>query len=114
VRPLTVPNVPIALIDDAGFGSSAPGGPCNTPTAERLAKGDWAHPLPHDRALLTDAPGPAHGPEPPFGRDGAITEMATPAPGNNSIRPRDGPLAETLRPTAIPPRLVRREAPVGR
>ena len=32
------PNVLIVLIDDAGFGcSSAFGGPCHTPTAERLA-----------------------------------------------------------------------------
>ena len=34
------PNVLIVLIDDVGFGaSSAFGGPCNTPTAERLAAG---------------------------------------------------------------------------
>src|SRR6478752_1452197 len=32
------PNVLIVLIDDVGFGaSSAFGGPCDTPTAERLA-----------------------------------------------------------------------------
>jgi hypothetical protein len=34
------PNVLIVLIDDVGFGaSSAFGGPCSTPTAERLAAG---------------------------------------------------------------------------
>ena len=39
LRPPTgAPNVLIVLIDDAGFGpSSAFGGPCQTPTAERLA-----------------------------------------------------------------------------
>src|SRR3712207_3955537 len=36
--PAEAPNVLIVLIDDVGFGaSSAFGGPCNTPTAERLA-----------------------------------------------------------------------------
>jgi arylsulfatase len=38
--PKGAPNVLIILIDDAGFGSSsALGGPCSTPTAERLAAG---------------------------------------------------------------------------
>src|SRR4030042_4296382 len=36
--PKGAPNVLLILIDDAGFGSSSAfGGPCNTPTAERLA-----------------------------------------------------------------------------
>src|SRR6201987_4481827 len=36
--PQGAPNVLIVLIDDVGFGaSSAFGGPCQTPTAERLA-----------------------------------------------------------------------------
>jgi arylsulfatase A-like enzyme len=36
--PEGAPNVLIMLIDDVGFGaSSAFGGPCQTPTAERLA-----------------------------------------------------------------------------
>ena len=43
IRPLRpppgAPNVLLVLIDDAGFGSStAFGGPCNTPTAERPTK----------------------------------------------------------------------------
>src|SRR4029077_16952393 len=38
--PEGAPNVLIVLLDDVGFGaSSAFGGPCNTPTAERLAAG---------------------------------------------------------------------------
>src|SRR6476659_1073977 len=38
--PAGAPNVLIVLLDDVGFGaSSAFGGPCNTPTAERLAGG---------------------------------------------------------------------------
>ena len=36
--PAGAPNVLVVLIDDAGFGcASAFGGPCHTPTAERLA-----------------------------------------------------------------------------
>jgi hypothetical protein len=36
--PAGAPNILLVLIDDAGFGSSSTfGGPCNTPTAERLA-----------------------------------------------------------------------------
>src|SRR5215218_6714427 len=36
--PEGAPNVLIVLIDDAGFGSSSAfGGPCQTPTAEKLA-----------------------------------------------------------------------------
>jgi len=38
--PKGAPNVLVILIDDAGFGcSSAFGGPCQTPNAEKLAAG---------------------------------------------------------------------------
>jgi arylsulfatase len=94
------PNVLIVLLDDAGFAaSSAFGGPCHTPTAERLA-GDGltynrfhttALCAPTRQALLT-------------GRNhhtvgmGVITELATSAPGYNSLRPNTcAPLAQTLR-----------------
>jgi hypothetical protein len=37
--PKGAPNVLLILIDDAGFGSSSAfGGPCQTPNAEKLAK----------------------------------------------------------------------------
>ncbi len=88
------------LIDDVGFAaSSAFGGPCSTPTAERLAanglKFNRFHTTalcsPTRQALLT-------------GRNhhtvgmGGITEIATSAPGYNSIRPNTcAPLAETLK-----------------
>ncbi len=104
IRPLRppkgAPNVLIVLIDDVGFGaSSAFGGPCRTPTAERLAAGGLRYNRFHTcalcsptrQALLT-------------GRNhhtvgmGGITEMATSAPGNCSIRPLNcAPLAETLK-----------------
>ena len=98
--PAGAPNVLIVLLDDVGFGaSSAFGGPCSTPTAERLAAGGLrlnrfhttALCAPTRQALLTGRNHHSVG-------MGAITEMATSAPGNNSIRPKDkAPLAETLR-----------------
>ncbi|HEU5065254.1 MAG TPA: arylsulfatase, partial [Gaiellaceae bacterium] len=98
--PAGAPNVLIVLIDDAGFGSSSAfGGPCNTPAAERLADAGLrfnrfhttALCSPTRQALLT-------------GRNhhtvgmGGITELATSAPGYNSIRPKScAPIAETLK-----------------
>lgn len=98
--PAGSPNVLVILIDDVGFGaSSAFGGPCHTPAAERLAatglKYNRFHTTalcsPTRQALLT-------------GRNhhtvgmGGITEIASSAPGYNSIRPNTcAPLAETLK-----------------
>ena len=90
------PNVLIILLDDVGFGaSSAFGGPSATPTFERLADGrPKLHPVPHDGAVLTDAGGAAVGPQPPHVGMGGITEIATAAPGYNSLRPNTcAPLA---------------------
>ena len=98
--PKGAPNVLIVLIDDVGFGaSSAFGGPCHTPVAERLAaeglKLNRFHTTalcsPTRQAMLTGRNHHSVG-------MGAITEMATSAPGNNSIRPKEkAPIAETLR-----------------
>ena len=70
--PAGAPNVLVVLLDDAGFGcSSAFGGPCNTPMAERLAgRGAEVHALPHHRAVLADPRGAALGPQSPLGWDG--------------------------------------------
>ena len=70
--PKGAPNVLIVLIDDVGFGaSSAFGGPCHTPTAERLAaNGLQVQPLSHHRALLADTAGAADRAQPPHGRHG--------------------------------------------
>ncbi len=94
------PNVLVILIDDAGFGSSSAfGGPCQTPTFERLAaKGlrynrfhTTALCSPTRQALLTGRNHHAVG-------MGGITEIATSAPGYNSLRPNTAaPLAETLK-----------------
>jgi arylsulfatase len=98
--PEGAPNVLIVLIDDVGFGaSSAFGGPCNTPTVERLAAGGvklnrfhtTALCSPTRQALLTGRNHHSVG-------MGGITEIATSAPGNSSVRPKEkAPIAETLR-----------------
>ena len=52
--PEGAPNVLIVLIDDAGFGStSAFGGPCQTPTAEKLAAGGLKYTRFHTTALCS-------------------------------------------------------------
>ncbi len=98
--PAGAPNVLIVLIDDAGFASSSAfGGPCATPTAERLARDGLkfnrfhttALCSPTRQALLTGRNHHSVG-------MGGITEIATSAPGYNSIRPKTkAPLAETLK-----------------
>ena len=98
--PAGAPNVIIALIDDTGFGaSSAFGGPCDTPVAERLAADGLKYSRFHTtalcsptrQALLTGRNHHAVG-------MGGITELATSAPGYNSIRPLEAaPLAEVLK-----------------
>ncbi len=100
VPPAGAPNVLVILLDDVGFGaSSAFGGPCRTPVAERLASGGLrfnrfhttALCAPTRQALLT-------------GRNhhsvnmGSITETATSAPGQTSVLPNTkAPMATTLK-----------------
>ena len=98
--PAGAPNVLIVLLDDVGFGAaSAFGGPCRTPTAERLAAGGLrfnrfhttALCAPTRQALLTGRNHHSVG-------MGSITETATSAPGNSSLRPNTkAPLAMTLK-----------------
>jgi arylsulfatase A-like enzyme len=98
--PAGAPNVLVIMVDDAGFGSSSAfGGPCSTPTFERLAgeglKFNRFHSTalcsPSRAALLTGRNHHAVG-------MGGITEIATSAPGYNSIRPDNAaPLAETMK-----------------
>jgi arylsulfatase len=98
--PKGAPNVLIVLIDDTGFGaSSAFGGPCATPTAERLAANGLKYNRFHTTALCSPTRQALL-----TGRNhhsvgmGGITEIATSAPGYNSIRPNTtAPLAETLK-----------------
>jgi arylsulfatase A-like enzyme len=101
VRPPTgAPNVLIVLIDDAGFGaSSAFGGPCATPNAERLAAGGLKFNRFHTTALCAPTRAALL-----TGRNhhavnmAGITEVATSAPGYTSVRPLNtAPLAEILK-----------------
>jgi arylsulfatase A-like enzyme len=94
------PNILIVLIDDAGFGSSSAfGGPCQTPNAEKLAvnglKLNRFHTTalcaPTRQALLTGRNHHSAG-------MGVVTELATGAPGYSSVLPNTmSPLAKTLK-----------------
>ncbi len=98
--PEGAPNVVVVLLDDVGFGaSSAFGGPCRTPTAERLASGGLRYNrfhttalcAPTRQALLTGRNHHSVG-------MGSITETATSSPGYCSLRPNTkAPLPMTLK-----------------
>ncbi len=98
--PAGAPNVLVILLDDVGFGaSSAFGGPCQTPNIERLAAGGLKYNRFHTTALCSPTRQAML-----TGRNhhsvgmGGITEMATGAPGYNSILPNScSPLARTLK-----------------
>ena len=70
--PEGAPNVLIVLLDDVGFGaSSAFGGPCETPNAERLAAGGLRYNRFHTTALCAPTrAGAADRAQPPLGRHG--------------------------------------------
>ena len=98
--PAGAPNVLIVLLDDAGFGSSSAfGGPCNTPTFEKLATEGLKYTRFHTTALCAPTRAALL-----TGRNhhsvgmGNITETATGAPGQCSVRPNTkAPLALTLK-----------------
>jgi arylsulfatase A-like enzyme len=98
--PAGAPNVLIVLLDDVGFGASSTfGGPCQTPTADRLAAGGLKYNRFHTTALCAPTRAAML-----TGRNhhsvamGSITETATSAPGNSSLRPNTkAPLAMTLK-----------------
>ena len=101
LRPPTgAPNVLVVLLDDVGFGaSSAFGGPCHTPTFERLASDGLKYTRFHTTALCSPTRAALLS-----GRNhhsvgmGGITEIATSAPGYSSIRSKDkAPMAEILK-----------------
>jgi arylsulfatase A-like enzyme len=98
--PKGAPNVLLVLIDDAGFGSSSAfGGPCQTPNAEKLAAGGLKYNRFHTTALCSPTRQACL-----TGRNhhtvgmGGITEIATSAPGYNSVLPNTcSPIARTLK-----------------
>ena len=98
--PAGAPNVLVALIDDVGFGASSVfGGPCQTPNCERLAAAGLRYTRFHTTALCSPTRAALLS-----GRNhhsvgmGGITEIATSAPGYNSLRPNTkAAIAEILR-----------------
>jgi len=101
LRPPTgAPNVLIVLLDDAGFAaSSAFGGVINTPTADRLAANGLRYNRFHTTALCSPTRAAMLS-----GRNhhtvgmGGVTDIATSAPGYNSMRPNTcAPVAEILK-----------------
>ncbi|MBC3189797.1 arylsulfatase [Pseudonocardia sp. C8] len=88
--PAGAPNVVVVVLDDLGFGtSSAFGGPCRMPTADRLAGDGLRYGRFHVTALCSPTRQALM-----TGRNhhsvgmGATTEMATSAPGYHGFRPR--------------------------
>jgi len=98
--PAGAPNVVVIMLDDVGFGApSVFGGPCRTPVFERLADGGLRFSRFHTTALCSPTRQALL-----TGRNhhsvgmGGITEIATSAPGYNSMRPNTKvPLAEILK-----------------
>jgi arylsulfatase len=98
--PKGAPNVLIVLLDDVGFGaSSAFGGPCQTPVAERLAAGGLKYNRFHTTALCSPTRQALL-----TGRNhhsvgmGGITEIASGSPGYSSVLPNTAsPIARTLK-----------------
>ncbi|MEV5648715.1 arylsulfatase [Nocardia sp. NPDC052254] len=87
--PAGAPNVLLVMLDDVGFGAaSAFGGPCNTPTADRLAADGVRYNRFHTTALCSPTRAATL-----TGRNhhsvgfGVIAEQATAAPGYNGTRP---------------------------
>src|SRR2546423_8664061 len=96
--PAGAPNVLVVLIDDAGFGSSSAfGGPCATPNAERLAASCLKLNRFHTTALCSPTRAALLS-----GRNhhtvgmGANTAIATAAPGYNTNRPNSGAKQEAM------------------
>jgi arylsulfatase A-like enzyme len=98
--PKGAPNILVIMLDDAGFGSSSAfGGPCRTPSAERLAAGGLKYNRFHTTALCSPTRQALL-----TGRNhhsvgmGGITEIASGSPGYSSVLPNTAsPIARTLK-----------------
>jgi arylsulfatase A-like enzyme len=98
--PKGAPNILVIMLDDAGFGSSSAfGGPCQTPSAERLAAGGLKYNRFHTTALCSPTRQALL-----TGRNhhsvgmGGITEIASGSPGYSSVLPNTAsPIARTLK-----------------
>jgi len=98
--PKDAPNILLVLLDDVGFGAgSAFGGPCEMPTAERVAATGLKYTRFHTTALCSPTRAALIS-----GRNhhavgmGHITENASASPGRTSVRPNyTAPVPEILR-----------------
>jgi len=98
--PKGAPNVVIVLIDDMGFGApSVTGGPCNMPAMQMVADNGLLYNRFHTTALCSPTRQALL-----TGRNhhsagmGSVCEIATGAPGNDSVRPNTvATIAEMLR-----------------
>jgi arylsulfatase len=98
--PEGAPNVVIVLIDDMGFGApSVTGGPCHMPAMQKVANDGLLYNRFHTTALCSPTRQALL-----TGRNhhsagmGSVAEVATGAPGNDSVRPNTvATIAEMLR-----------------
>ena len=98
--PEGAPNILIIMLDDVGFGApSTFGGPCRSPNIEKLAANGLSYTRFHTCALCSPTRQAML-----TGRNhhtvgaGGITEIATSAPGYNSLRPQScATIATTLK-----------------
>ena len=98
--PEGAPNVLVILLDDVGFGtSSAFGGPCSTPVAERLAGAGLRYNRFHTTALCSPTRAALiTGRNHHSAATGIITEAATGYEGYTCVLPRScGTIGEVLR-----------------
>lgn len=109
IRPIRppegAPNILLVLLDDAGFGSnSAFGGPCRTPTFDRLAENGLRYTRFHTTAICSPTRmGLLTGRNHHSVGMGTVADMATSAPGYTSSRPNTAAtVAETLRLNGYP------------
>ena len=98
--PEGAPNVVIILLDDIGFGApSVTGGPCNMPAMQKIADDGLLYNRFHTCALCSPTrvallTGRNHH----SAGIGSVAEVATGAPGNDSVRPNSvATVAEMLR-----------------
>jgi arylsulfatase len=98
--PKGAPNVVIVLLDDMGFGApSVTGGPCHMPAMQKVADRGLLYNRFHTTALCSPTRAALL-----TGRNhhsagmGSVAEVATGAPGNDSVRPNSvATIAEMLR-----------------
>jgi arylsulfatase A-like enzyme len=88
--PEGAPNILLVLIDDAGFGATSTfGGPCNTPTLDRLAASGLRYNRFHTTALCSPTRAALlTGHNHHSAATGVIMEMGTGFPGYTGIMPR--------------------------